>query len=73
LSAALRQYHPHPWSGKIIHVASEAKPQAAPFEWDKIAPQGLTSHFAPPEMLAEPNVRIVAAILATEMERVPAE
>jgi len=73
LSSALRRYNPHPWSGKIIHIASEAKPRTAPFEWDKIAPQGLTSHFAPPEMMAEPNVRIVAAILATEMERVPAE
>jgi hypothetical protein len=73
LTEALRQYHPHPWPGKIIQVASDPKPQSAPFEWDKIAPHGMTSHFAPPEMLAEPNVRIVAAILATEMERVLAE
>ncbi|HVP00810.1 MAG TPA: thioesterase domain-containing protein [Bryobacteraceae bacterium] len=74
LAGALRRYRPYPWCGKIIHLAPAGQPEPRPawFEWDRIAPHGLTSHFAPAEMLTEPNVRIVAAILATEMERAAA-
>lgn len=75
LAEALRRYHPHPWCGRIIHVAPSggADSSGGWFEWNRIAPHGLTSHEAPPEMLAETNVETVAAILASELSRSPAQ
>ncbi len=72
MSEALRQYRPQPWLGKILHISpsgpSDSKRHGdARLEWRTIAPQGFASYEAPAEMLAEPNVQIVATILAAEM------
>ncbi len=72
MAEALRQYHPRPWFGKILHLSprgqSDSKHSGAVRpEWRTIAPQGFTSYEAPAEMLTEPNVQIVATILAAEL------
>jgi hypothetical protein len=72
MGEALRQYHPQPWFGKILHLRprgqSDSKHLAdVRLEWRTIAPQGITSYEAPAEMLTEPNVQIVASILAAEL------
>lgn len=72
MAEALRQYRPRPWFGRILHLSprsgSDSKhPGQARLEWRDIAPQGFASYEAPAEMLGEPNVQIVATILAAEL------
>jgi hypothetical protein len=72
MAEALRQYHPRPWFGKILHLrpnrqSSLPKRGESRLEWRSIAPHGFASYEAPSEMLAEPNVQIVATILAAEL------
>jgi hypothetical protein len=69
MAEALRQYHPQPWFGKILHLSPRRQSDSgdARPEWRTIAPQGFTSYEAPAEMLTEPNVQIVATILAAEL------
>lgn len=71
LADALRQYHPLPWFGKILHLRPSGQSNSMrvdqPLEWDQIAPHGFTTYEAPSEMLAEPNVHTVATILAAEL------
>lgn len=59
---ALRQYRPHPWYGKILHIHSSGEPTArrARFKWRDVAPQGFASFEAPGE-------QTVAEILASEL------
>jgi hypothetical protein len=70
MAAALRQYSPRPWYGKVIHISPS---HITDIEWIHVAPQGLTSYSAPSEMLAEPNVEAVAQILAAELSQAPTE
>jgi len=72
VAEALRQYRPRPWFGKILHLSPKGQSDSkhlgqARLEWRDIAPQGFASYEAPAEMLAEPNVQIVATILAAEL------
>jgi Thioesterase domain len=72
MAEALRQYRPQPWFGKILHLSPKGQPHSkhpgqACLEWRDIAPHGFASYEAPAEMLSEPNVQIVATILAAEM------
>jgi len=69
MAEAIRQYRPTPWFGKILHLHPKAKADSneASLKWDQIAPHGFASYEAPAEMLAEPNVQIVATILAAEL------
>jgi hypothetical protein len=72
MAEALRQYRPSPWFGKILHLSPKGQPDSkhpgqARLEWSTIAPHGVASYEAPAEMLAEPNVQIVATILAAEL------
>jgi len=72
MAEALRQYHPHPWFGKILHLrpsrqSASTHPGIARLEWNRVAPQGFASYEAPAEMLTEPNVQLVATILAAEL------
>jgi hypothetical protein len=69
MTQALRQYRPHPWYGKILHIGPAVQPWTGrpSLAWREIAPQGLASFEAPAQMLAEPNVEIVASILASEL------
>jgi hypothetical protein len=66
---AIRQYRPAPWFGKILHLHPKAEPDSseALLQWHQIAPHGFASYEAPAEMLAEPNVQVVATILAAEL------
>jgi hypothetical protein len=64
MAEALRKYRPRPWFGKILHLRPNS---SACLDWRRIAPQGVASYDAPAEMLAEPNVQIVATILAAEL------
>ena len=75
MEQALRQYHPLPWYGKILHIRprGEPSPRQASFEWRDIAPHGLECFDAPGEMLAEPNVQAVARILASQFAPTPKE
>jgi hypothetical protein len=75
MDRALRQYHPLPWYGKILHIRplGEPPPGQALFQWRDIAPHGLEWFDAPAEMLAEPNVRTVARILASQFAPKPRE
>jgi hypothetical protein len=74
MAEALREYRPHPWYGKILHIrpGSESRPPENDpwFEWCHIAPHGLSSYEAPNDLLAEPNIRTVAEILASELGQV---
>ncbi len=63
MAEVLRRYHPRPWFGKILHLC----PHGQTHDWSQIAPQGVAIYDAPAEMLAEPNVHIVASILAAEL------
>ncbi len=65
MAAAICKYRPRPWCGKIVHLGPQGR--ADQTEWSKIAPQGIVSYEAPPEMLTEPNVQVVAKILAAEL------
>jgi hypothetical protein len=69
MADALRQYHPRPWFGKILHLspAEPSNQRHASLSWRSIAPQGIASYEAPAEMLSEPNVQFVATILAAEL------
>ena len=70
MAEALRQYRARPWFGKILHLhpAVQSDPvYERHLDWRSIAPQGVASYTAPAEMLAEPNVQIVATILAAEL------
>jgi thioesterase domain-containing protein len=71
MTEALRQYHPRPWYGKILHLSSTGhrRQSEAHLEWRDIAPHGIASYEAPAEMLAEPNVQVVATILAAELQQ----
>jgi hypothetical protein len=75
MAEALRQYRPQPWYGKILHIRPYPEPaeRHARFEWRDIAPHGLAEFQAPAEMLAEPNVQIVAEILASQLDQAPKE
>ena len=75
MAEALRQYLPHPWYGRILHIRPLAEPpeRHAWFEWRDIAPHGLAQFQAPAEMFAEPNVQTVAGILASELDGTPKE
>jgi hypothetical protein len=75
MAEALRQYRPQPWYGKILHIRpyQETSERLARFEWRDIAPHGLAEFKAPAEMLAEPNVHIVAEILASQLDQTPKE
>ncbi len=72
MTDALDKYRPRPWFGKILHLRPSGQPDQrySRLEWRSIAPQGVSSYEAPSEMLAEPNVQIVATILAAELVRV---
>jgi hypothetical protein len=63
MADALRRYHPRPWFGKIVHLG----PSGPSSQWRLIAPHGIASFPTPSEMLAEPNVQIVATILSAEL------
>jgi hypothetical protein len=71
MEQALRQYRPHRWYGRIVHIRQSA--QASPceqdsrFEWRHIAPHGFVSYEAPEEM------QVVADILAAELGQAPSE
>ncbi len=70
MAEALRQYRARPWFGKVLHLhpSVQSDPVYEPrLDWRSIAPQGVASYTAPAEMLAEPNVQIVATILAAEL------
>jgi hypothetical protein len=75
MAEALRQYRPQPWYGKILHIRPyrETSERLARFEWRDIAPHGLAEFQAPAEMLAEPNVHIVAEILSSQLDQTPKE
>ncbi|HEV1286081.1 MAG TPA: thioesterase domain-containing protein [Bryobacteraceae bacterium] len=75
MAEALRQYRPQPWYGKILHIRPyrETSERLARFEWRDIAPHGLAEFKAPAEMLVEPNVHIVAEILASQLDQTPKE
>jgi Thioesterase domain len=77
MAEALRQYCPRPWFGKILNIRPFGESHSLHlnprFEWRDIAPQGVESHQAPGEILAEPGMQTVAAILAAELARVPKE
>lgn len=62
---AIRQYRPRPWLGKILHVRPTG--QSDRIAWRRVAPQGVLSFEAPLEMLTEPDVQVVAKILAAEL------
>jgi hypothetical protein len=57
----------HPWYGKILHL--RPRRQRDSVEWRHIAPQGVVTYDAPAEMLAEPNIQLVATILAAELHQ----
>jgi Thioesterase domain len=69
MAEAIRQYRPAPWFGKILHLRPKVQSDSndAHLEWRQIAPHGFASYEAPAEMLAEPNVQVVATILAAEL------
>jgi hypothetical protein len=71
MAEALRQYRPRPWFGRILHLRARGKSDSIhpdrQLEWNEIAPHGFASYEAPSEMLAEPNVQVVATILAAEL------
>jgi hypothetical protein len=70
MAGALRQYRPRPWFGKILHLRPPDLKQDrshAQLDWRSIAPHGFASYETPSEMLVEPNVQIVATILAAEL------
>lgn len=73
MADALRNYRPNPWYGKILHIGTDEVPsfwhRTPRFEWSRIAPQGVVSHFAPGGILADPGMQAVAAILANELSR----
>jgi hypothetical protein len=65
MAEALRRYQLRPWFGKILHLRPSGKSDPP----SQIAPHGFVSYEIPAEMLAEPNVQIVATILAAELVR----
>ncbi len=73
MADALRNYHPNPWYGKILHIGTDEAPsfwhRSSRFEWNRIAPHGVVSHCAPGGILADPGMQAVAAILANELSR----
>lgn len=77
MAEALRQYRPHAWYGRILHIYPSVKPSLfSPrprFEWRSLAPQGVLSYSSQGEILAEPGMQTVAGILAAELARVPRE
>jgi len=75
---ALRQYRPHPWAGRMLHLWAAERPRGRfldpGFEWNHLSPQGFDFHDVPGDhfsMLYEPHVSELARILATELDRVP--
>ncbi len=72
MAEALDHYQPHPWYGKILHIRPErdAAHLLPRFEWSRLAPQGISSHRVPGDILTEPGMQTVAAILAGELARV---
>lgn len=75
VAEALRQYRPHPWYGKILHirVKGETSERHAWFEWRDIAPHGLAQFQARGELFSEANVETLAGILASELDQTPRE
>jgi hypothetical protein len=69
MGKAILQYRPTPWFGKILHLhpKTQSNSSEARLEWHQIAPHGIASYEAPAEMLAEPNIQVVATILAAEL------
>jgi hypothetical protein len=72
MAEALRNYHPQPWYGKILHIRPTPESRELSgnrrLEWRQIAPHGIASYEVASEMLAEPNVQALAKILAAELE-----
>jgi hypothetical protein len=75
MTEALRRYQPAPWFGKILHLnpGNCSGQRHSQLEWRRIAPQGILTYDAPSEMLAEPNVQVVATILAAELVQTKAQ
>lgn len=76
-NVGLRQYRPHPWTGRVVHVWAAERPRGRfldpMFEWGHVSPGGFTFYEVPGDhfsMLAEPNVLALARILATELDGV---
>jgi acyl-CoA synthetase (AMP-forming)/AMP-acid ligase II/thioesterase domain-containing protein len=77
-NVALRQYRPHPWSGRTLHFWAAERPCGRfldpVFEWNHLSPGGLEFHEVPGDhfsMLREPNVAELAGILAAELDQMP--
>jgi hypothetical protein len=61
---ALRQYRPHPWYGKVLHIGDSHSIHGDPWlEWQQVAPQGIASYET------SDDVQTLATILAAELEQ----
>jgi len=77
LYAALHNYRPRPWSGRIIHIWAAERPRGwfrdPEFSWSHLSPRGFVFHEVPGDhhsIMAEPDIAAVSAILASELDAV---